>query len=179
MLRWLTLGFLILPLLGLFVSVTPFDLPAHPGLVRTVALTTAVPAAVAVLAGLMLLKGSTRLHTVLVPLVACIAVVLPFGAYPMIQALNQEYDTVAAQPVTARIADRQMVTTHSRSGTHHTYYLYLADWHGETTPPRVTVDQASFYRLSRAQTVTVWERPGYLGMRWIADISPATTTESD
>jgi hypothetical protein len=171
-LRWLSIGFFVLPLLGWLVALTPFDLPSHPGIADKVIVTTLVVLGVMGLTGVLLLRGSTRLHTVLGLLLLVIAIVCPIGAYPMIRGMNEQLDTSAVQTYTTRIDDRAQELRHSRYSSYYVYYIYLANWHGRPERQRIEVDAGTYEAFANVDTVTVWERRGYLAMPWIADITP-------
>jgi len=126
---------------------------------------------VAVVCGLLvvafpMLWGSARLHTVLVPLLLCGAMGSVIAAPPLIWEVNAEWDQTTPQRYLTQVL-RRYVT----SGKHTAYYVWLSDWHLESDHQELRVDEATYNDLKEGDPVTVSERAGYLGRRWISDLS--------
>jgi hypothetical protein len=115
-----------------------------------------------------LLWGSTRLHTVLLPLLLCGALGTVLSVPLLIREENAEWDSSTPMRYSTQVLRRY--ETHGRSRTF--YHVWLADWHSETDHQELRVDRATYNGLRDGEAVIVSERSGYLGRRWISDLSP-------
>jgi hypothetical protein len=169
-LTWLTLGLILVPFVIFFLE----QLQAPQVALATNWFTdkhTFAAAAVVVCTlaavGVLLLWGSARLHTVLAPLVLVGGIGTLIVAPALIRELNTEWDNSAPQRYSAQILSRYM--THGKHSTY--YHLWLTDWHSQRDHQELQVDAATYNELMEGDAVVVSEREGFLGERWLSDLS--------
>jgi hypothetical protein len=118
------------------------------------------------------LRGSSKAHTVLLPLVLFGAIGLFVTAYSMLDEINREFDVSQPRAFASRVLDHQV--RHGRRST--SYHLVLQGWHSGATM-RLHVPYELYERLRNRDPVSVVEREGYLGQPWVVAIAPGEPTD--
>jgi hypothetical protein len=165
-------GILVHGLLDAFRLVIDFD--AHtldPYALWAIALPVAagVIAALATL-GVWLLGRSSRAHLVLAQALLIATFGAPFGALAEVRDLNMEADRSPPRTIEVQVADKR-VHTSSKGG--HTYSVALTGWPAEPEGYEFEVRQDDFDRFLVGHDVTLVQREGYLGLRWLASVTPS------
>jgi hypothetical protein len=106
---------------------------------------------------------------VLVPLLLVGGMGTLIAAPGLIREINAEWDNSTPQRYPAQVLNRHM--THGKNSTR--YYLWLTDWHSQRDRQELRVDAATYNELKEGVAVVVSERDGYLGERWLSDLSRA------
>jgi hypothetical protein len=124
-----------------------------------------------VLATMVLVGRSSRLHLVLLE----VCLVGGFGAvatgYTELRDANIEFDHAA--PVTRESVVVDKDTYRGRRGRR-SYYLEMADWNDGRGTRRFRVPGDLYKRMTVGERAQVMQHPGWLGMRWVSDIRPAS-----
>jgi hypothetical protein len=170
-LTWLTLGLILLPFVIFFLGQLQAPQVALATNwftdIHTLAATAIVVCTLAAV-GVLLLWGSARLHTVLAPLLLVGGIGTLFAAPGLIREVNAEWDTSTPQRYPAQVLNRYM--THGRHNST-SYYLWLTDWHSQRDHQELQVNAATYNELKEGDAVVVSEREGYLGERWLSNLS--------
>lgn len=168
----LYLGLILVPIaLSILIQLQPprLQLVTNPLFDRDTLAVVAVVLGTLLALVFLLLRGSSRLHTVLAPLLLCGAVGALFVAPALIREVNAEWDHSTPQRYSAQVL--RLYVTHGRNST--SYHVWLSDWHSQSDHQDLQVDAATYDELSAGETVTVSERDGYLGRRWVSDLTAA------
>jgi hypothetical protein len=170
-LTWLTLGLILLPFVIFFLGQLQAPQVALATNwftdIHTLAATAIVVCTLAAV-GVLLLWGSARLHTVLAPLLLVGGIGTLFAAPGLIREVNAEWDTSTPQRYPAQVLNRYM--THGRHNST-SYHLWLTDWHSPRDHQELQVNAATYNELKEGDAVVVSEREGYLGERWLSNLS--------
>jgi hypothetical protein len=175
-LTWLTLGLLLVPFVLFFLlqlQAPQLELATNYFTNRYALAATAVVVCTLAAVGVPQLWGSARMHTVLAPLVLVGGLGTLIVAPALIHEINAEWDISTPQRYPAQVLNRYM--THGKNSTH--YYLWLTDWHSQRDHQELRVDAAIYNELMEGDAVVVSERDGYLGERWLSDLSRALPDE--
>jgi hypothetical protein len=129
---------------------------------------TAVVVCTLAAVGVLLLWGSARLHTVVAPLVLVGGIGTLFAAPALIREVNTEWDNSVPQRYPAQVLHRYI--THGRHNSA-SYHLWLTDWHSQRDHRELQVGAATYNELRDGDAVVVSEREGFLGERWLSDLS--------
>jgi hypothetical protein len=129
--------------------------------------------AVAALAalGLLLLGRSSRAHRVLAQALLLAVVGAPFGAMAQVRDLNMEADRSPVEKIVVQVAAK-IVHTSSKGG--HTYVVVLTGWPAEPDGYELNVRHDDFDLYLVGDDVTLVQREGYLGLRWLASATPGS-----
>jgi hypothetical protein len=130
----------------------------------------AVAVAVLAMLGLLLLGRSSRAHLVLAQALSLAAVGAPFGAMAEVRDLNMEADRSPVEKIVVQVAAK-IVHTSSKGG--HTYAILLTGWPAEPDGYELSVRHDDFDLFLVGHDVTLEQREGYLGLRWLASATPA------
>lgn len=123
---------------------------------------------VLVAAAIYLLGRSARTHLVIIELILVGSFGAVLTAFTEIRDINIEFDTSVAQQYDAKVLD-MTISRSRRSGTQ--YYLHVADWTGLKDTRRIHVS-SDFYRLmQKGERIRIWQRSGFLGIRWVDGIN--------
>ncbi len=169
-LTWLTLGLILLPFVPFFLDqwqAPRVELATNQFMNKHTLAAIAVVVCTLAAVGVLLLWGSTRLHTVLAPLVLVGGIGTLFVAPALIREVNAEWDGSTPQRYPAQVLSRYM--THGKHSTY--YHLWLTDWHSQRDHQELQIDAATYNELMEGDAVVVSEREGYLGERWLSDLS--------
>jgi len=164
-------GFILLLFTALLALGFTSSVEATNGDHQLLGLTGKVSAVVLVLIGLgalRWLRGSSRRHTVLLPLLLSATLGTLASVYALLRELDRDFDRSSPQAYATRILHRW--TTHSKHST--AYHLGVRDWHDSQRTLNLTVPASLYRRFDLGDPVTVWERSGYLGVPWIAALTP-------
>jgi hypothetical protein len=112
------------------------------------------------------LWGSSRAHTLTALVVVCSAFGVPALANRIIVDLNQQLDTTSAHIYSATVYRHERVK--SRNST--SYYL-SARQNDSDRDVRLKVDGGIFDRVRDSDEVLVEEKPGYLGIPWVRNLT--------
>jgi hypothetical protein len=177
-LSWLTIGLILVPVV-LFVLLQlqspQVELATNPFMDKNALAAIAGVVGTLAAVGVALLWGSARLHTVLVPLVLAGGISTLFDAPALVRELNTQWDHSTPQRYPAQVLNRYI--THGRHSTF--YHLWLTDWHSERDHQELRVDASTYNELVKGDAVVVSEREGYLGERWLTDVSRASPDEQN
>jgi hypothetical protein len=91
----------------------------------------------------------------------------------LIREINAEWDHSTPQRYPAQVLNRYL--THGKNSTY--YHLWLTDWHSQRDHQELRVNAATYNELMEGDAVVVSEREGYLGERWLSDLSRALPDE--
>lgn len=167
---WLTLGLILVPFVPFFLAqlqAPRVELATNQFMNKHTLAAIAVVVCTLAAVGVLLLWGSTRLHTVVAPLVLVGGIAALFTAPALVREVNAEWDKSTPQQYPAQVLNRYM--THGRNTTY--YHLWLTDWHAQRDHQELRVDAATYNDLMEGDAVVVSERDGYLGERWLSDLS--------
>jgi hypothetical protein len=169
----------IIPLTALPLIFRVFETPRiefadNPFADRTVYFVMAYVLGALTVLTILLLRGSVRLHTVLLPLLFCAAVGTVIAAPEFIREVNTEWDQSTPHRYSTSVVYRYV--TH---GKHNTYYLWLVDWHRDGEHQELRVDPTIYNELQEGDWVTVTERAGYLGRPWISNLTRGALPGND
>jgi hypothetical protein len=166
----LTPGFFAVPWVWfLFSSLQPrrVELASYPFWDQDSLAAIATVMCILTLTAVALLWRSTRLHTVLLPLLLCGAFATLLSFPTLVRELNTDWDRSAPVRYATHVLKRYQ--THGRGGV--TYHVWLADWHSKTDHRELRVNESIYDQMQPEGTVTVTERAGYLGRPWVSDLS--------
>ncbi|HBH38971.1 MAG TPA: hypothetical protein DDX06_11405 [Curvibacter sp.] len=115
-----------------------------------------------------LLGRSARAHLVFIELLLVGSLGAVLTAFTELRDVNIELDSSVAQQYEAKVLD-MTISRSRRSGTQ--YYLHIVDWTGSEETRRIHVS-SDFYRLiQKGERIRIWQRRGFLGIRWVAAIN--------
>lgn len=119
-----------------------------------------------VLAALLLLKGSSRVHLVLLEL----ALVGTFGAASTssngLRNANIEFDASPPVQVLRPLTGKSISERKRLFGPTRTYLLEYREWFGDEDYRSIAVPAATYERASLGDTLEFEQHPGYFGWRW-------------
>jgi hypothetical protein len=173
----LALGLVVVPLILLFIiqiQAPTLRLEDFQLFGRDTLTVSAAVLCTLLLVGLLLLRGSTRLHTALAPLLLCAAVGCVFAVPAFLSELNMEWDRSTPQHYTAQVL--RLYETHGRQGTH--YHVWLSNWHQQADDQDLQIDAATYQGLNDGDTVDISEHAGYLGWPWVSDLTRESSPAS-
>lgn len=128
--------------------------------------------AVLVLAAVLLLRGSSRVHLVLLEL----ALVGTFGAVTTasngLRNANIDFDTSSATQVQRPLAGK-FIEERKRlfKPTRTTYYLRYREWFGEEELRSISVSAKTYESASNGDTLEFEQHQGFFGWRWARFVS--------
>ncbi len=134
----------------------------------------AIVAALIVLA-IFLLGRTARTHLVLIEIVLVGALGALLTAFTEIRDLNMDLDTSSAHRYEARVVDKT-ISKSRKSGTR--YYLHVPGWTGQdwtslNDTERLQVSGDFYQRMQKGERIEIWQRSGFLGIRWVESVGRA------
>lgn len=120
-------------------------------------------------AALALLRGSSRAHSVLLEIILVGSLGSVLTAFVLLRDINTEFDR---SPETAFAAEVQDSYSKKSRRLARRYYLSLDPVGAQSSLFQVRVSQALHRRVHKGQTLTVVQRSGLLGYRWVERITP-------
>lgn len=113
---------------------------------------------------LVALGRSARTHLVLVELILVGTLGATLTAFSELRDLNMEWDHSAVQVFQPDIL-KKSVSRSRKGGTH--YYAHVRDWNGGYDSHKVSVSRTFYDSVNAGDRLTVRQRAGYLGVRWV------------
>lgn len=115
-----------------------------------------------------LLGRTARTHLVLIELLLVGSIGAGLTAFTEIRDLNMDLDTSPVQRFEAKVIDKT-ISRSRKGGTR--YYLHVPEWTGQDWSgqhdTRSLQVSADFYsQMQRGESVEIWQRRGFLGIRW-------------
>jgi hypothetical protein len=141
------------------------------------AIALTVAGAAAVLAWLI---SSSRAHTVVLEFVLVGGLGFVLGGYALAREADMEFDSHPASPVVVDVSVDHRVSRGGRNSTHHSYYVYCADWRSGHEGQRLSIEitSSTYQRLQGRSSAAIYVRPGSLGFDWIERIEPISASQS-
>jgi hypothetical protein len=123
-----------------------------------------------VFVAIVALGSTARTHLVLIELV----LVGSFGAFTTAWVgrhdINIEWDREPATVYTAKVLGKHCV---GRRQGNCTYYLLTDGWPGRDFGEEIKVSSDVYSDIAIGKNIRIRQKPGYLGYRWVEDISAA------
>ncbi|QKO21874.1 hypothetical protein [Rhodoferax sp. BAB1] len=96
-------------------------------------------------------------------------------AFTEIRDLNMDLDTSSAHRYEARVVDKT-ISKSRKSGTR--YYLHVPGWTGQdwtslNDTERLQVSGDFYQRMQKGERIEIWQRSGFLGIRWVESVGRA------
>lgn len=146
------------------------DLPftIDTGLLRTDAIIYGLGVLSAmVLATFYILGRSARTHLVLIELLLVGTAGIGLTMHAQLRDLNMDMDISATAEHTVHVYSKKVVETRRSTS----YYMNVDDWTNEQRRRKVEISGAFYACISAGDKVLVEQREGYLGYRWVENLT--------
>lgn len=135
----------------------------------------AVPVAIVIViflifSTIVFLGRTSRAHLVFIE----VLFIGSFGAFATsmeeLSDLNMEIDSGTAQQIVLQINKK---TIHHHRKSPDSYSLQVDDWINAGEQRRIDVTNSFYYQVREGEYIVIFQRPGYLGYRWVEDVKKA------
>ena len=121
-----------------------------------------------VLVTLYLLKNTSRAHLVLLTVLGLGSLGSYITTWSVMQLADTEFDGANPEVFTSRVNSKWSTT-----GRHASSYIRVKNWNDEGEDKTFEPDRHTFNSLKVGDPINVYQKPGYLGYRWISGIAKA------
>lgn len=170
----LLFGSMLVVIVGTLIQPTRIEFPENPFTDSAVWILMACLLSAVTMLTVLLLRGSSRLHTVLATLLIAVSIGTVIAGPIFIREINAQWDESAPDRYSAQVLDE-----HVSAGRRRFYKVDLTDWHSQSDYVELNVDAATYNSVRVGETVTVTERQGYLHRPWVSGVKRAKAATTD